>query len=280
VLDLDVQPGLVEAIGKEAAWMLVCGVSDAIVEVATSMGFPCAARHFSGNRGVHIIWEIDDDALILRDGMIDLPPYLMAIRSADNRLGMIKSTARWTSDPAFIARKILEAIIIRAIYTVLSRDSLLTSKQRVRLGIKSDGQTVTISHDDPDCFTKITIDAMPTCYRWFSPHYKTGWVARSIVDGNGDINPRYRNLATIAKEFTMEATIKALDANNQDLEDHPGVITREILVQATTILGGELRALVITGEKSVASLPDIKYRKFIEEHATILLRMQNKDQES
>lgn len=273
VIAIDVQPGIVHAIGKKGAWVLACGVSNAIVEAATSAGFPMPARHLSGSKGIHIIWDIDDEALAVVDGIIDVPPYVMAIRLADDHLGAVKTTAKWLANPDFIARKLLEAIVVRAIYTVLARDQILSSAQRGQFGIRSDSQLVTLAkEEDPGSYSKISIDAQPTCYRWFSPHHKTGLVARSIVDASGAIIPRYRDLDNITTDFTMAATMAALDAGGTGMDDHPGLVTRETLCNAAVVLGGELRAITVADEKNVASLTAAEYWQFVEDHAREVAR--------
>lgn len=278
--DIDVQPGIVHAIGKKDAWTATCGVSDAIVEAATGVGLPVPGRHLSGSRGIHVFWDVDDDALAVVDGIVNVPPYVMAIRLADDHLGAVKTTAKWLSEPGFVARKLLEAIVVRAIYTVLPRNTVLSPAQRALLGIESDSQLVTLSKDeDPDSFSKIVIDAQPACYRWFSPHYKTGWVARSIVDASGVIIPRYRDLDAIAADYTMAATLAALDAGGTNMDDFPGLVTRDVLCNAAALLGGELRAITVKHESGAGSMDAAEYWHFIEDHVKAVERARAKRDE-
>ncbi|HME50775.1 MAG TPA: hypothetical protein VKM55_01030 [Candidatus Lokiarchaeia archaeon] len=271
--DIDVQPGFVHAIGKQGAWAATCGVSDAIVEAATGVGFPVPGRHSSGNRSIHVFWNVADDALAVVDGVVDVPPYVVAILLADDHLGAVKTTSKWLSDPGFVARKMLEAIVVRAIYTVLIKNPVLSPAQRRLLRIESDSQLVTLSkEEDPDAFSRIAIDAQPSCYRWFSPHFKTGWVARSIVDASGVITPRYRDLNAIATDFTMKATLAALDAGGTNMDDTPGLVTRDTLCNAAALLGGELRAITVKGEKDVGSMDLAEYWQFVEDHASAVGR--------
>lgn len=265
VIDLDVQAGMVQAIKKSTAWRACCGIANAIVSVTRKIGLPSPCLHFSGNRGIHIIWNLDDDALVLDAGSVDLPPYLRAIQAADRRLGSLKSTAFWTNDLHFVAKKLLQALVVKAAFTELSKDAILTPQQRACLSIPSDIYTVTLISEDPASFFKIITDTMPTCYRWFCPHLKSGLVTIPIGTKEGDIRDEYRDLETVIKAATIDSVIEALNAGS-DLESKPNTLDRNHVEALATALAPEIYLVTRRGERNACSLSIAQHQRSFTEY--------------
>lgn len=212
MIDLDVQPGVVQQLGQSGAWALACRASDELVVAARSAGFPCPARKFSGSRGIHLVWDLEPGALELdpATGFVDLPGYVAAVRQAEPKAGYLVANKDLLASPARASKVILQAVVLLAMHGGIAGSSFLDARERSVLAVAKTGGVLALDKGDPRADLKIIADTQPTVHRWLSPHLKSGLVSRSVVDAMGEILPEFRSYLTVVAESEIGHVTEAV----------------------------------------------------------------------
>nr|MDO8109749.1 hypothetical protein [Candidatus Sigynarchaeota archaeon] len=280
VVDLDAQKGLLSLVGPQRAWEFTCGVSDAIVAAGAELGFPPPARHYSGSRGLHVVWDIVPDALAPdTTGVIGMDQYLNVVKVAEEAAKSNKIEKFMIREQTYAAKILMQGLVLRAMFTALPKESL-DERERGMLGISWAHQGCTLGSSDPGAWTKIVADTQPTCYRWLSPHHNSGRITIPLVDAKGEIRKEFRKLENVVDAANIERVIADIANRPERYEECPGVITRDMLEWACEpgVLGADMVMVICDGVVAPCNASPDWYAARREKYIAMLMK-EKKDSE-
>ena len=199
------------------------------------------------------MWTLASPLEFARDtGQVTLREYVRAVWSADERLGMTKSTAMWLEDDNYILKKVLEALCVQSFYHELDTRDILSRTERDRLAIPDDNYLLTLTKSDPAHRYKVVLDVQPTCHRWCSPHYKTGLVARNITSGDAmHLFGTLKSWEAMQQQSTIDHVLETIDASPGEYDVPPPEVAPETIRAAcgSCMLGPDIALVTRHGKK-------------------------------
>ena len=262
VIDLDVQHGMAAVLRPDRAWKVACSVSDAIVACGLELGFPMPSRHFSGSRGIHVIWNVEQGALELNPKTQEMAceQYISDVRTAWHAAGKTTSTKYMTGSVTKAAKFLVQGLCLHAMHTTMQKAAFEDGVCAV-LGARHPHQVCTLSKYDPASFVKIVLDTQTGVYRWLSPHLKSGLVCRPISDVTGSIKEKYRNLERVREDSMLDRVVTAITSDPAAFDDHPGTVTIDTIEAAFEpgALGTEIALLISKGIINASNLSPGEY---------------------
>ncbi len=73
IIDIDVSTMIKQYFSKQIVWTLTINITKAIIRTALKLGLTIPKCHFSGSRGLHVIWILDPDAIKTTENLINIP---------------------------------------------------------------------------------------------------------------------------------------------------------------------------------------------------------------
>ncbi|MDF1538143.1 MAG: hypothetical protein P1Q69_04490 [Candidatus Thorarchaeota archaeon] len=231
-IDIDSNWLLNSVLGEEHVWGLQCALADAILHMAHDMDWSSCAVKFSGARGIHLFWEIEDDALGEESCMVD--SYRNTLLAIDQDIGNRKTTEGYLS-PFGSLRTMAQALVIHAEHRYMDWSRVPLQPSIIRtLGLMDPLQLIAIGKDIDQKDRKISVDIISQKKGVFrttlSPHFKTGLVSIPIRNEFGQIGTEYRIWPYLRAAAEREQVMLKASIDPTSLSPQPGLLTRNISI--------------------------------------------------
>jgi hypothetical protein len=263
-IDLDARWMLQSLLGPETTWSLQCALVDAILQLGAQLQWPSPAIKFSGSRGIHVYWLVEQGAV--GSEWIEIEPYRDTAFKIDKYI--IKKKATESFLRPFIGLKTLtQAMVLRAKQMHMDWSNVTVSEQTLQaLGIETPEQLITVGPLEDRFITKLGVDIISHPKGVFrtvlSPHFKTGLVSRSIRNQFGQIGSEYRIWRYMRKLAEQQQVTEDLLQDHKALKPDPGTLTRKHLESLAEQVVGDVSILLKFSPAVASDLTPETYQRY------------------
>lgn len=229
IIDIDVSDFLFSLFTGQLIWDFILNITNAIIETSIKVGFPpYPVVNFSGSRGIHIIWRIDENAINDLEGSIDLPEFFND--SLPGVKNLIKNKNSCYHDKFIFIKRFAQALCIETIY----RGSIIIPKEiRQNLSIlhPRDLFKISIYSQNEIAVLLDTSSNAKGVFRAFSAHLNSKKIGIPIFYTRiGKIYEEYRDYYILLKESQINNVLDNIKDNNYEkYMQYPAIIKKDHL---------------------------------------------------
>ena len=155
-IDIDSNWILRNVLDNEHVWGLQCSLTDAILHLAYTLDWPSPAVKFSGSRGMHLWWEIENDAV--GKDTCEVEPYINTLLAIDQDVAKRKTTESYLS-PFGSLRTLIQAMVIHAKHRFMDWSRVPLAPALIRtLGLIDPLQLIGVGKNIVQKDKKISVD--------------------------------------------------------------------------------------------------------------------------
>lgn len=263
-IDLDARWLLQTILGPERTWTLQCALVDSILAFSASLGWASPGIKFSGSRGIHVYWDIEQGAL--GKEWIDLEPYRSLMYMIDPRIDQKKTTESYLKPFAGL-KVLIQAFVLGAKNRFMDWSlANLTPQVLDALGFESEAELISVGGLEDRSDGKLSIDIISQKKGVFrsilSPHYKSGLVSRNIRNEFGQIGTPFR-IWRFMKHMAMIPQVRHEVLKNPDSQRPiTGILSRENLEDLAEATRAETYMIVKFGPAQASRLSPSKYKTY------------------
>ncbi len=225
LIDIDVPSILYSMFPAQQVWELTLNIAKAISETASRFGLPSFKINFSGAKGLHMLFAIENfEVLTDTEHYVNIPElYSYALLPGMNTLKKEKISS--INDKFKFAKSLLQSLLL---YTVYKGKIIIPEEIRYRLRISHPYQLFRLSPDSKNRLS-ILLDCSSMSrgvFRLFSPHPSSKLV--SIPLSAEKICERYFDYSNIREDAKLENVIERFENDEVELFLHtPNKINRK-----------------------------------------------------
>ena len=263
-IDLNARWMLQSLLGPETTWSLECALVDAVLEVGSQLQWPSPAIKFSGFRGIHVYWLVEEGAV--GSEWIEIEPYRETAIKIDKHIIKKKTTESFLR-PFIGLKTLMQAMVLRAKQQHMDWSNVPISESTLQaLGIETPEQLITVGPLEDRFITKMGVDIISHPKGVFrtvlSPHFKSGLASRSIRNQFGQIGSEYRIWRYMRQLANRKQVIDDILQDYRIMKPNPGVLKRTHFESLAEQVVGDVSLLLKFSPAVASELTPETYNRY------------------